>query len=91
MELRHIYNIASSIKQGLDEFSEQDDVLRDLVVSVSVAPPTHYAIDKEFYRLTHGDTNDFVHNEKLIDANIDGVRFLINNKVNVNGESNKKP
>lgn len=76
MELRHIYQIAEAINTKLDI---GENGLKDMVITVMVSPTTHFAIDKEFYRLTYDTTDGFEHSE-VINATIDGISFKILDK-----------
>ena len=80
MELRHIYNIATTLNNAFNT----DDLVganrEDLQIDVKVSPTTLIGIDQEFYRQTHNRTLDgFKHNKK-IDAIIDNVHFVITEK-----------
>lgn len=81
MELRHIYKIADIIKESVLNEQLPKSVLKDMLITVKVSPTTSYGIDKEFYRMTHNDSDEgFVHS-KNIDANISGVSFSIREKM----------
>ena len=81
MELRHIDKLADIINESILEEKLPKDVRNDITIVVNVSPTTAYGIDKEFYRLTHDNTDDgFVHS-KDIDASISNVKFSIREKV----------
>lgn len=81
MELRHIYKLADIINESILEEKLPKDVRNDITIVVNVSPTTAYGIDKEFYRLTHDNSDDgFVHS-KDIDASISNVKFSIREKV----------
>lgn len=80
MELRHIYKLADIINENIYSDVLPKSVLSDISITVDVSPTTSYGIDKEFYRLTHNDTeNGFTHS-KNINATISGVNFKIREK-----------
>lgn len=80
MELRHIYDIATTLNK---EFKTNEMIgadINDMKVEIKVSPPTLYGIDQEFYRQTNnGSTEGFKHN-KIIDAVIDNVHFVLSEK-----------
>lgn len=77
MELRHIYSIATILKNSFDEECLIGADKNDMEVIVRVSPSTLFAIDQEFYRQTHdGNLEGFKHNKK-IDANIDNIHFVL--------------
>lgn len=81
MELRHIYKIADIINEAILEEKLPKDVRNDFSIVVNVSPTTAYGIDKEFYRLTHNNSDDgFIHS-KNIDATISNIKFNIQEKV----------
>ena len=81
MELRHIYKLADIINESILEEKLPKDVRNDITIVVNVSPTTAYGIDKEFYRLTHDNSDEgFVHS-KDIDASISNVKFSIREKV----------
>lgn len=80
MELRHIYKLSEEIGNlfNSDEMigANSDDIL----VEVNLTPQTLYAIDKEFYRMTHnGETEGFNHSD-VIEAKIGNINFLLKHK-----------
>ena len=60
MELRHIYKLSDIINESILENKIPKEILKDTVINVKVSPTTLYGIDKEFYRLTH-DNSDFIY------------------------------
>lgn len=81
MELRHIYKIANILKESVLKEQLPKSVLKDMTITVNVSPTTSYGIDKEFYRMTHNDSDEgFVHS-KNIDATISDVNFSIREKM----------
>lgn len=81
MELRHIYKLADIIKESVLNEKLPKSVLNDMTITVNVSPTTSYGIDKEFYRLTHNDSEEGFTHSKNIDATISGVSFSIKEKV----------
>lgn len=80
MELRHIYNIATTITKSFDTDEMVGANINDLEIGVKVSPGTLFGIDQEFYRQTHnGSIEGFIHNKK-IDAVIDNVHFVLTEK-----------
>lgn len=77
MELRHIYNIATTLGNSFDTDEMVGADAKDIEVNIKVSPSTLFGIDQEFYRQTHnGSIEGFTHNKK-IDAVIDNVHFVL--------------
>lgn len=80
MELRHIYSIATAMSKAFESDDMVGSDVGDIEINVSVSPSTLYGIDREFYRQTHNDSIEgFVHKDK-IEAVIDNIHFVINEK-----------
>lgn len=81
MELRHIYRIASILNT---EFRKDDLVgadSNDMELSIKVSPATLYGIDREFYKMTHGSFDGFMHKDR-VEAVIDGIHFVLTSRKN---------
>jgi len=77
MELRHLYTLSEYIRQKVDLDELPKDMLEKMEIKLFFNPTTFYGIDKEFYYLTHNKTyNGFVHSD-VVNATINGVKFLI--------------
>lgn len=77
MELRHIYNIATTLNNAFNSDELVGGDINDLEIEIKVSPTTLFGIDKEFYRQTHnGSTDGFKHNKK-VNAIIDNVHFVL--------------
>lgn len=80
MELRHIYSIAKILNDALETDELVGCDTNDVELKIKVSPSTLFAIDKEFYRQTHNNSTDgFVHN-KIIDATINNIHFILSEK-----------
>lgn len=80
MELRHIYSIATNLSKIFESDELVGADINDLSVEIKVSPTTLFGIDQEFYRKTHDNSLEgFKHNKK-IDAIIDNVHFVLNEK-----------
>lgn len=80
MELRHIYNIATTVSESFNKDEMVGANIEDVEIGIKVSPGTLFGIDQEFYRQTHnGSIEGFNHNKK-IDAIIDDVHFVLTEK-----------
>lgn len=80
MELRHIYKISEIMNESIMKEKLPKEVLSDMTINIKVSPSTLYGIDKEFYCLTHNNSDEgFVHGGS-IDAVIGNVKFNISCK-----------
>lgn len=80
MELRHIYNIATTLSKSFNTDEMVGANINDIKLEIKVSPGTLFGIDQEFYRQTHnGSLEGFIH-KKEIDAVIDDVHFVLTEK-----------
>lgn len=81
MGLKDIYTLSEIISNKVDKEELSKDMLEDMVITLQFDSTTYFGIDKEFYYLTHNNSYDgFAHSEKLVRANVNGVKFNITPK-----------
>lgn len=80
MELRHIYSLSKILNNavGLEEMVGSS--IDDIEIHIGLKPETLYAIDREFYRQTHGGSLEGFEHNKEIHATIDNVPFVLTEK-----------
>lgn len=80
MELRHIYDIAATLREYADTEGAPEGFVDDIEINVDVSYATHCAIDMEFYRQSNNMSAEGFEHQEEIRANIDGIRFVIKQK-----------
>lgn len=79
MELNDIYDLANILSEAVMQGKLKPDVLEDMIIVAEVPSDILYGIDKEFFRLAHGDTKGFKHTNE-VKVTIDDINFRIHKK-----------